>query len=193
MKLANHSLAQRGVTLIEVLVTIVILSIGLLSMAAMMAYSTLLPKFSGNRSVAISVGTNMIERMRANPSTWNNATSTLSFSITSYNTATFTTTFVASSSLPSGSTCAFPNCTTTTMAIMDLAQITQQLNQQLTPAGITIAVTDDANNEGNLWIIWQEASSFGSFNTAGSDNCPVAVTTLALSPPPRCVYLPFKL
>ena len=195
MKHANFSHPQHGATLIEVLVTIVILSIGLLSMAAMMAYSTLLPKFSGNRSVAISVGTNMIERMRANPSTWNQSTSALSFSITSYNTATFTATFVASSSLPSGSTCGFAGtlCTTTTMAVMDLAEIQQQLNQQLTPAGITIAVTDAANNEGNLWVIWQEASSFGSFNTSGSDNCPAAVVAWALSPPPRCVYLPFKL
>lgn len=76
---------------------------------------------------------------------------------------------------------------------MDLAQIKQQLSQQLTPAGITIATTDAANNEGNLWVIWQEASTFGSFDTSGSDNCPAAVTALALSPPPRCVYLPFKL
>lgn len=183
---------QAGATLIEVLVTMLILSIGLLAMGAMMTYATLLPKFSGNRSVAISTATDMIERMRANSSTWNPATGTLSFSITSYNTATFTTSFVASPSLPSGSTCAFPNCTQATQAVEDLARIQWQLNQQLTPAGITIDATDAANNEGNLWVIWQEASTFGSFTTTKSDNCPTA--TQALSPPlPRCVYLPFKL
>ena len=178
---------QRGATLIEVLVTILILSIGLLAMGAMMAYSTLLPKFSGNRSVAISTAANMIDRMRANAST-----ESPTFSITAYNTATFTTTFVASASLPTGSTCAFPNCTQANMATMDIAIIQQQLTQQLTPSGMTIAVTDAPNNEGNLWVIWQEPSNFGSFSV-GSDNCPAAINTLALTPAPRCVYLPFKL
>ena len=181
---------QAGATLIEVLVTMLILSIGLLSMAAMMGYATLLPKFSANRSIAISAATDMIERMRANAST-----QSPTFSISSYNTATFTasSTFVMSASLPSGSTCTFPNCTQSAIATEDIARIQLQLNQQLTPAGITIAATDAANNEGNLWVIWQEASTFGAYATAGSDNCPAAVVALALSPSPRCVYLPFKL
>jgi len=179
---------QSGATLIEVLVTILILSIGLLAMGATMTYASLLPKFSGNRSVAISTATNMVERMRANPTT-----QSPSFSITSYNTATFTTDFVGSSSMPSGSTCAFPLCNQTDMAKMDIAEIQHQLNQQITPAGIIIDVTNAANNEGNVWIIWREASTFGSLNAGSSDNCPPAVQALALSPSPRCVYLPFKL
>lgn len=190
MKPANFSQRQSGATLIEVLVTMLILSIGLLAMGAMMSYATLLPKFSGNRSVAISTATDMIERMRANAST-----ESPTFSISNYATSTFTasSSFVASSSLPSGSTCAFPNCTQTTQAVEDLARIQWQLNQQLTPAGMTIQATDAVNNEGNLWVIWQEATSFGSFTSSTSDNCPAAVLALALSPPPRCVYLPFKL
>ena len=187
MKHTTFKHPQRGATLIEVLVTILILSIGLLAMGAMMAYSTLLPKFSGNRSVAISTATNMIDRMRANAST-----ESPTFSITAYNTATFTTTFITSASLPTGSTCAFPNCTQASMATMDIAMIQQQLTQQIPPAGITIAATNAANNEGNLWVIWQEPSNFGSFSV-GSDNCPAAINSLALTPAPRCVYLPFKL
>ncbi len=178
---------QRGATLIEVLVTILILSLGLLAMGAMMSYATLLPKFSGNRSVAVSTATNMIDRMRAN-----SGTESPSFSITSYNTTTFVASFVSSASLPAGSTCSFPACTQASIAKMDIAIIQQQLQQQLSPAGITIAATDAANNEGNLWVIWQEPSSFGSLAT-GSDNCPAAVAALGLSPAPRCVYMPFKL
>ena len=179
---------QTGATLIEVLVTMLILSIGLLALGAMMGYATLLPKFSANRSVATNIGIDMIERMRANAST-----ESPSFTISSYNTATFTATFAASPSLPSGSTCAYPDCTRTSMAAEDIARIQLKLNQQLTPAGITINATNAAGNEGNLWVIWQEASTFGGYDTAGSDNCPAAVTALALSPAPRCVYLPFKL
>ncbi len=189
-KLTRH---QSGATLIEILVTVLILSIGLLAMGAMMSYATLMPKFSGNRSVAMSTATNMIERMRANPSTWN-AAGTQTFSINdAYSTATFSVT-PGSTSLPSGSTCSFPNCTQAAIATMDLALVQQQLNQQLSPAGLTIAVTNPpTSTEGDLWVIWQEPSAYGSFSTAGSDNCPAAVKALNLTPAPRCVYLPFKL
>jgi type IV pilus modification protein PilV len=170
-----------------VLVTILILSIGLLAMGAMISYSMLLPKFSGNRSVAVSTATNMIDRMRAN-----SGTESPSFSITAYATTTFSANFVGSPSIPAGATCSFPNCTQSSMATMDIAIIQQQLQQQLSPAGMTIAITSAINNEGNLWVIWQEPSSFGSL-AAGSDNCPAAVTALALTPAPRCVYMPFKL
>ncbi|MGB4116065.1 MAG: type IV pilus modification protein PilV [Polaromonas sp.] len=190
MKHYTSKTKESGATLIEVLVAILILSIGLLALAAMMGYATLLPKFSANRSMATNIGMDMIERMRANATT-----ESPSFTISSYNTATFTasTTFAVSSSLPSGSTCAFPTCTQDTIATEDISRIQLQLNQQLTPAGITIAVTDATANEGNLWVIWQEASTFGSYSTASGDNCPAAVTALGLSPAPRCVYLPFKL
>ena len=64
-------------------------------------------------------------------------------------------------------------------------------------AGATLTMRliarDAANNEGNLWIIWQEAATFGTFSTTGSDNCNTATVALGLTPPPRCVYLPFKL
>jgi type IV pilus assembly protein PilV len=187
MKYSMNLSKQTGATLIEVLVAILILSIGLLALAAMMGYATLLPKFSANRSVATVIGTDMIERMRANATT-----ESPSFTISSYRTATFTTTFLTTSSLPAGSTCQFPDCTQAEITTEDIARIQLQLNQQLTPAGITIE-TGPATNEGNLWVIWQEAKTFGALDTVRSDNCPDAVKNLNLDPAPRCVYLPFKL
>lgn len=179
---------QRGATLIEVMVAVVILSIGLLSLAAMMAYATVLPKFSGNRSIAISTAANMIDRMRANPTTVSPT-----FSLAAYAVTTVTLTPTSASITSSASTCVFPTCTQTTMATMDIAIIQQQLAQQLAPAGMTIEVTDAANNEGNLWVFWQEPSSFASFISTGNDNCPANINTLGFSSTPRCVYLPFKL
>lgn len=175
---------QAGASLIEILVAILILSIGLLALGAMMSYAVVLPKLSANRSVAINTGTDMIERMRANPA---------AFSAGNYTTASFTTTFAASPSIASGSICSYPACTQSLLATMDLAEIQYLLDQQLTPAGMTIQVTDAANKEGNLWIIWREPSVVGTFSTGSNDNCPAAVVALALSPAPRCVYLPFKL
>lgn len=79
------------------------------------------------------------------------------------------------------------------MAAMDIALVQQQLSQQIPPAGMTIEMTNAANNEGRLWVIWQEAATFGTFSTANSDNCPADITALNLTPTPRCVFLPFKL
>jgi type IV pilus assembly protein PilV len=186
MKQIPSAQQQSGASLIEILVAVLILSIGLLAMAAMMSYATLLPKSSANRSIAISTASNMIERMRANPS------ASPTFSITSYATSTFSVT-PGATALPGGSTCAYPACTPTSMATMDLAVVQQQLNQQLPPAGMTIQITDAVNNEGNLWIIWQEPASFSSFSTANSDNCPAAIVAMNLDPAPRCIYMPFKL
>lgn len=185
MKSFKPTRHQSGATLIEILVTVLILSIGLLAMGAMMSYATLMPKLSGNRSVAMNTATSMIERMRANPTT-----TSPTFSITSYNTSTFSVSLPTSTSLPSGSTCSFPLCDQNSIATMDIALVQQQLNQQLPPAGMKIEVTDAVNNEGNLWVIWQEPSAYGSFKTAGGDNCPASVTATNLT---RCVYLPFKL
>ena len=187
MKNPRISRRQDGSSLIEVLVTVLILSFGLLAMGAMMSYAIQLPKASGNRSIAISAGTDMIERMRANATTVSPV-----FSINSYATNTFSATFPTSNTLTFS--CTFPNCTQANIAAQDIATVQRQLNMQLPPAGMSIQITDAANNEGNLWIIWQEAQSFGNLNsTASSDNCNTATVALGLTPPPRCVYLPFKL
>ena len=184
MKKLTHS--QSGASLIEILVTVLILSIGLLAMGAMMSYAVQLPKASGNRSVAISAGTNMIERMRSNSTTVSPA-----FSITSYETTTFSASFPTSTT-PTYS-CTFPNCTQANIATQDISEVQALLNAQLPPAGMAIQVTNASNNEGNLWIIWQEAATFGAYSTSGSDNCNPATVALGLTPTPRCVYLPFKL
>ena len=57
-----------GFTLIEVLVAIVILSIGLLGLAGLQAASIRNTGASGQRSVAINLAMDISDRMRANPS-----------------------------------------------------------------------------------------------------------------------------
>nr|HMS07193.1 type IV pilus modification protein PilV [Burkholderiaceae bacterium] len=92
----------QGSTLIEVLVAILILSFGLLAIGSFLAYTVQLPKLSGNRSVAVVAGNDLIERMRSNP------TASGSYVTTTYATATFSTGAAPPTSLPSGSTCSFP-------------------------------------------------------------------------------------
>jgi len=181
--------------MIEALVAILILSFGLLALGSFMAYGVQLPKLSGNRSVAMVAGADLVERMRANSSgTLNYANTTIS-GLTGNATNTFTATFAVPTSMPSGSTCAFPNCTAASLATMDVATVDFNLKRQLPSGGLTIQIPDTANAPriGNVWVIWQEPSNFGTFSTSGSDVCPANVTALSLSPAPRCVYIPFRL
>lgn len=59
--------AQRGFTLLEVLIAIVILSVGLLGVAGMQASGMRTNKAAYNRTVATAMAMDMIDRIRANP------------------------------------------------------------------------------------------------------------------------------
>ncbi len=173
----------RGATMIEALVAILILSFGLLALGSFLTYAVQLPKLSGNRSVAVVAANDLVERMRANSS------ATLS-----YVTSTFSATSTVPNSMPSGSTCSFPNCTAASLATQDVAAVDFNLKRQLPNGGITVTIPNNtAPRIGNVWVIWQEPGNFGTFSSGNSDICPDAVTALGLAPAPRCVYIPFRL
>jgi type IV pilus assembly protein PilV len=171
---------QRGATLIESLVAILVLSFGLLAIGGMMAYAVQLPKMAGNRAVAIGMASDLVERMRAN--------------VTGYAAANYDTalTYDGSFTVPSASAgnCTYPNCTASLLAIMDLAWMQRQLRLQLPAGGFSVQNT--GGNTGNLWVLWQDPDSLGNFSTSTSDNCPSGAASYT-SPRPRCVFIPFKL
>jgi type IV pilus assembly protein PilV len=104
---------QTGVTLIEVLVAILILSFGMLSLGAMLGYAVQLPKLSGYRSTAALLAAGHIERMRAN---------SVGFANGFYQE---TLTYDGTSSVLGLADCAYPICTSSnlanTLATMDKA------------------------------------------------------------------------
>ena len=57
-----------GTSLIEVLVAMLLLSVGMLSLAAMVSYAVQMPKLAGYRAAAVNLAAEEIARMRANPS-----------------------------------------------------------------------------------------------------------------------------
>ena len=59
--------SQAGSSLIEVLVSIFILSFGMLALGAMLSFAVQMPKLSGYRSTATNLATAHVERIRANP------------------------------------------------------------------------------------------------------------------------------
>ena len=177
---------QSGASLIEVLVAILILSFGMLSLGAMMSFGVPLPKLAGYRATASSLASDYVERVRANP----NAFTTNLYS------AGLTETSAWSFSDIALSNCAYPACTEATLATMDI-QASRRAVRRALPAGDLMMKCDAApctqTAYGNLWVVWQEPSTFAALNPASSDNCPTEVTTVYTAPAPRCLYVRFKI
>ena len=184
---ATTASRQTGASLIEVLVAILILSFGMLSLGAMMSFGVQLPKLSGYRATATSLASSYIERVRANPTAFTNNL----YSAPLNETSAWSFTDIALTD------CQYVNpCTEATLATMDI-QATRRAVRRALPAGDMIMKCDAGTctkaDYGNLWIVWQEPSTFAALNPASSDNCPAEATTAYSSPAPRCLYVRFKI
>ena len=177
---------QKGASLIEVLVAILILSFGMLSLGAMMSFGVQMPKLAGYRATASSLASDYVERVRANPN---------AFASNLYAAALNETSAWSFSSIAL-SDCAYPACTEATLATMDI-QASRRAIRRALPAGDMMMKCDAAPCTqaayGNLWVVWQEPSTFAALNPASSDNCPTEVTTVYSSPAPRCLFVRFKI
>ena len=65
--LTRKSQFQMGSSLIEVLVAVVLLSLGMLSLGISLSFAVQMPRLSGYRATAINLAVSHIERIRANP------------------------------------------------------------------------------------------------------------------------------
>jgi type IV pilus assembly protein PilV len=189
---------ERGATLIEVLVAMLLLAFGMLAIGSMMAFAVQGPKMSAYRSTAANLAASHVERMRANPEGFasNSYTSALNGSGWSFATID-----------PTSADCAYPACTETTLAAMDIQAARGAIRREL-PAGDMrmwcstpgatppTAVACTKATQGNLWVIWQEPNT-NMLLGASSDYCPPDLTSTytgyPTSPTPaRCLYIQFK-
>lgn len=175
---------QLGASLIEVLVAILILSFGMLSLAGMLSFSVQLPKLSAYRAAASNLAATHAEKVRANPNAFANNlyTSSLSYDGTTNSIAL--------------SDCAYPNCTEATLATMDIAATQRAARIELPAGGMIMKCGASActkTSYADLWIVWQEPTTFATLDANASDNCPTEVTgNSSFNPKPRCLYLRFK-
>ena len=175
---------QSGASLIEVLIAILLLSFGMLALGGMLAFGVQLPKLAGYRAVAVNLAAAHIERIRANP---------IGFAADKYSAAL---SYDGTTSSIALANCAYPTCDETSLATMDNAASKQAVRNEL-PAGGMMLTCDTTpctwSSFGNLWIVWQEPTTYAALNPAASDNCPASVTTTYTDPRPRCLYVRFKL
>lgn len=184
---------QAGSTLIEVLVAVLLLSFGILALAAMLSFAVQMPKLADYRATAAKLAAGHVERMRANPGGFTGG-ATGGFDSGDYDTPS---SYDGSFSDIALADCAYPKCTPASLAAMDNA-FTQQAARMALPAGGMLMQRDRTSGTasasiGNLWIIWQEPSTYAALNPSSSDNCPPEVTGTYTDPKPRCLYVRFKL
>jgi type IV pilus assembly protein PilV len=157
---------MQGVSLIEVLVSIVIASIALLALAGVNAAALRYTKMSQYRATATQLAADMGERMRANKGT--SAANSGIFG-GAYD---FTTDFAGqadAASLPAQlCNTAASSCTVAEIAALDLAQWRILVRNQL-PEGSVFLQTQAAQVAVNLWVIWRDPA------VAANDEVPALV------------------
>lgn len=140
----------RGVSLIEVLVSIVVASIGLLALAAVNAAAMRYSKMTQYRAVATQMASDIADRMRANK-----GTAAGGFAAGSYD---LTASFSAQSTLVSNPTqqCT-TTCTAAQIAALDLAQWRISLREQL-PEGSAYVAKQIGQLAADVWVVWRDPS-----------------------------------
>jgi len=157
---------QAGATLIEVLVTMLLLSFAMLAMANMHAMSLKYVKMAEFRGIATGLALDLADRMRAN----------------SGGGYTFTTTYDANGAATTVPTCSNAAlCTPAEIAAIDLAEVRNAARLILPGGGVRIEVDAANPTVRNLWIIWLDPE--------GTDASTLLPCPFTATPQPQCLAM----
>ncbi len=171
---------QFGGSLLEVLVSIVIASIGLLGLAGINAAAVRYGKLSQYRAIAALLASDITERMRVNgvtPATLNSYSFTTDYAGQSGAIA------AASPDCQSSGT----SCDATQMAAADLASWRQSVRNSL-PSGSVRLVRDVTTGAFDLWVIWTDAGNEHIRTGGDAIECPSGLNLTAADSNVRCMY-----
>lgn len=186
---AGPRVRQRGVTLIEILISVLLLSFGILAVVGMQAYAIAAQRNASNRAIASMLANELAEIVRLNP--------------TAFNAGNYDTSLMPTAAAPdlAATNCTFPNCTTPALlAATDINLFQRRVRTQLPQGGVELTRPAGTVNQAHLWIIWEEPNVLDNTQTVGgaitsreqnSDNC--SATAKALANLPRCFYAKVEL
>lgn len=173
---------SRGLSLIEVLVSMLVVSTGILSLAALSGVALRLGKTSEHRAVALLLANDIGERVRAN--------------LAAAQTGLYDQrpAYAQASRMPALQPCADgAACSAAELAVADLAEWQRALYQAL-PNGLGMVRLDDQGAAAPLavdvWVTWLDPVASAG-DPVASDECPAAYR--GLDPQPRCLYARFSL
>lgn len=177
---AKNLSAQQGSSLLEVLITILILSFGLLGIAALTTSSLQAVKVSQFQSVAMQLANEYADRMRGN------ARGVIS---NNYN---MSDAYAEASSKVTVPTCATTEaCTPAELAAIDKAEWMNNLRRRLPSGG---AYVQRNGLSVDIWVMWVEPGfkfdddSTLSVAATGGSQCPAAAVSVSLINFPACAY-----
>ena len=188
---------QAGFSLIEVLISIILLAFGMLGMAGLFNYSLSANSNASNRMAASLLASDYAELVRANPDSMISAnpdsmiSNTYNKQIATYN----STTNISPENLPNNF-CSYPSCRSSTTAsvsteTLDIALFRNRVKAML-PAGDFQAARVVGTNQIDIWIVWAEGKGGDAANDTetSSDNCPVSISNQSPRPDPypRCLF-----
>lgn len=176
---------EAGASLIEVLVAILVVSLGVVAMGGLLAAATRLGKASEIRAVASLLASDISDRMKANAG---------AVRTSNYNLATAFSATATEPAAPTG--CIVTDaCTAEEIAAADLAAWRRALYHSL-PLGQGYVAYDsgasDAGGAVDVWVAWLDpkALSDGAFqdvDDANAKTCPPGFATDTAATP-RCMY-----
>lgn len=176
---------QRGTTLLEVLITIFILSLGLLGIAGLTAASLQNAKLSQFHTTALQLANEYADRMRGNVQ---------GVAANNYEIASAYDGAASREEVP---ICSDPSrCTVAELADVDRAEWMNSLSQRLPGGG---AYVKRSGLVVDIWVIWQEpglqyddASNLSAAATGGNQ-CPSDALSGYSGDAPICVYHRFSI
>jgi type IV pilus assembly protein PilV len=164
---------QKGSSLLEVLIAVLIMSFGLLALGGLAAAAQQYVKMAQFQSVGMALASDLGERMRGNVAGFQ---SDGYVRASAYSTATVTAPFCAIDTA----------CTVAEMAAKDMAEWVKDLQQRL-PGGDAYVRRDTKNTLAtDIWILWIDPST-SELSVAANTDCP-ATAVKGLAPTPRCMY-----
>ncbi len=170
---------QNGTSLIEVLIAIIVMSIGLLGMAGLTASSSSYNKLGQIRSTAMLLVSDYTDRARANLTAFDNG---LYAKTSAY---AFSTTLAAQSGCTNASSAA---CNPSGMASLDQTQWSNLLLRKL-PGGnayVTTSFSSTTNERFmDIWVMWAEVGQEAGFAIASGNTCPTAASAPSSV---KCMY-----
>lgn len=169
----NHSKLQGGATLLEVLITMMVVAVGLLGAAGLQLASTRFQQTSTVRTQALIQADFIIEKMRVNSA--NLTLTNLATAVASPETAYLAEDgYDDAADLPDDPACGLtglPDCTAAQAAQRDLREWRMSLARELPGGrGALFAVADGGDTEPNarrVVVMWREKTEAATDNTAG--------------------------
>lgn len=184
---------QKGATLIEILISILLLSLGMMAVAGMQAYSIAAQNNAVYRSVASTMANELAELIRLNPAGLNGGNYNIAFMSQQLPGAPNLTACpgVADADVAPAE---YPFCNSAAnLAAYDITSIQRRVRNNLPVGGVQVVanvVAAPARSTADIWITWLEPGILVA-SEGNADNCSAAAKALATLP--RCFYMRVQL